>query len=77
MMRKAAGCPTLGLIPAKGCSTRFSRKNIRYLGDKPLLAWAAEAARESGVIDRLVLSTEDSEVAEIADSYGIEVPFLV
>ena len=40
----ATGGPTLGLIPAKGSSSRLSRKNIRYLGDKPLLAWAAEAA---------------------------------
>ncbi len=74
--RKTAGGPTLGLIPAKGCSSRFSRKNTRYLGDKPLLAWAAEAARQSGVIDRLILSTEDSEVADIAESFNIEVPFL-
>ena len=72
----AAGGPTLGLIPAKGSSSRLSRKNIRHLGDKPLLAWAAEAARESGVVDRLILSTEDSEVADIAEGYGIEVPFL-
>lgn len=72
----ATGGPTLGLIPAKGSSTRLSRKNIRNLGDKPLLAWAAEAARESGVVDRLILSTEDSEVARIAEGYGIEVPFL-
>jgi len=78
MLRRAAapGGPTLGLIPAKGSSSRFARKNIRYLGDKPLLAWAAEAARESGIIDRLILSTEDSEVAEVAESYDIEVPFL-
>lgn len=76
MTRMAAGGPTLGLIPAKGCSSRFARKNIRYLGDKPLLAWAAEAARDSGVIDRLILSTEDREVADIAESFGIEVPFL-
>ena len=76
MTRKVAGGPTLGLIPAKGCSSRFARKNIRYLGDKPLLAWAAEAARESGVIDRLILSTEDQKVADIAETFGIEVPFL-
>lgn len=76
MAQNTVGGPTLGLIPAKGCSTRFSRKNVRYLGDKPLLAWAAEAARESGVIDRLILSTEDKEVAEIAESFDIEVPFL-
>ncbi|MEQ8356267.1 MAG: acylneuraminate cytidylyltransferase family protein [Kiloniellaceae bacterium] len=76
MTRKVPGGPTLALIPAKGCSSRFARKNIRYLGDKPLLAWAADAARDSGVIDRLILSTEDQEVADIAEGYGIEVPFL-
>lgn len=65
----------LGLIPAKGGSTRLARKNLRLLGGRPLLAWAAQAARESGIIDRLVVSTEDAEVASTARSLGIEVPF--
>jgi len=67
---------TLGLIPAKGGSTRLARKNVRALGGKPLIAWAAEAARGSGVIDRLVLSTEDAAVADEARTLGIDVPFM-
>jgi CMP-N-acetylneuraminic acid synthetase len=71
-----AGRSTLGLIPAKGGSTRLARKNIRELDGKPLIAWAADAARDSGVIDRLVLSTEDAGVAEQARALGIDVPFM-
>jgi CMP-N-acetylneuraminic acid synthetase len=68
--------PVLGLIPAKGGSTRLPRKNIARLGGKPLIAWSADAARASGLIDRLILSTEDAEVAEIARQHDIDVPFL-
>lgn len=66
----------LGLIPAKGGSTRLTKKNIRPLAGRSLLAWTAEAARASGVIDRLVVSTEDAEVAETARRLGIDVPFM-
>lgn len=62
----------LGLIPAKGASVRLPGKNIRALGDRPLIAWAADAARESGVIDDIVLSTENSEVKRVARAWGIE-----
>ena len=48
---------TLGLIPAKGGSKRLRRKNILNLGDKPLLGWAIQSALNSGVIDKLVVST--------------------
>ncbi|MBB5016869.1 CMP-N-acetylneuraminic acid synthetase [Chitinivorax tropicus] len=67
---------TLTLIPAKGCSTRLPRKNILPLGGKPLLAWAAEAARRAGVCGRIIISTEDEAVAAVAREYGIDVPFL-
>ncbi len=67
---------TLGLIPAKGGSTRLAQKNVRLLGGRPLIAWAAEAARGSGVIDRLVLSTEDERVAAEAHALSIDVPFM-
>lgn len=67
---------TLGLIPAKGGSVRLARKNILPLGGRPLLAWAIDAARASGVIDRLVVSTEDAEIARIARELGADVPFL-
>jgi len=68
--------PVLGLIPAKLGSTRLPEKNIRALAGKPLLAWTVEAARASGVIDRLVVSTEDERVARVARDCGAEVPFL-
>src|SRR3546814_12497682 len=60
------------------CSSdlRLTKKNIRQLGDRSLLAWTAEAARTSGVIDRLVVSTEDEEVAAAARAIGLEVPFM-
>jgi CMP-N-acetylneuraminic acid synthetase len=51
--------PVLGLIPAKGGSQRLARKNVLPLGGKPLLQWAVDAALESGVMDSLVVSTED------------------
>lgn len=66
----------LGLIPAKGGSTRLAKKNIRPLAGRSLLAWTAEAARASGVIDRLVVSTEDQEVAAAARKLGVDVPFM-
>ena len=66
----------LGLIPAKGGSQRLALKNIRSLGGRPLIEWAAKAAWESGVVDRLILSTEAEVVAESAVSSGIEVPFI-
>lgn len=66
----------LGLIPAKGGSTRLRRKNVLALGGRPLLAWAGDAARASGVLDRVVVSTEDEEIAAMARSLGLETPFM-
>jgi CMP-N-acetylneuraminic acid synthetase len=73
MDRKAGR--VLGLIPAKGSSTRVSRKNLRLLGGKPLLQWTIDAARRSGRLDRIVVSTEDERAAEIARAAGADVPF--
>jgi len=67
---------TLGLIPAKGGSTRLARKNLRVLGGKSLLAWAVDAARASGVLDRLIVSSEDEGVLEEARRCGAETPFV-
>jgi CMP-N-acetylneuraminic acid synthetase len=67
--------PVLGLIPAKRGSTRLPEKNIRPLAGKPLLGWSIDAAKASGVIDRLVVSTEDELVAKVARDCGAEVPF--
>ena len=66
----------LGLIPARGGSKGIPRKNIRKLNGKPLLIYTAEAALASKLLDRVVLSTEDEEVAAVGRSCGIEVPFL-
>ena len=67
---------TLGVIPAKGGSTRLAKKNIRHLAGRSLLSWAADAAAASGVIDRLIVSTEDEEVARAARDLGLDVPFM-
>lgn len=66
----------LGIIPARGGSKGVPGKNIRPLAGRTLLDYAARVARESGVIDRVILSTESSEVAEAGRCAGLEVPFL-
>lgn len=65
----------LGLIPAKGASRRLARKNLRPLAGKPMLQWTIDAARACGRLDRVVVSTEDDEAAEVARKCGAEVPF--
>lgn len=66
----------LVVIPARGSSRGIPRKNARPFLGRPLLAWAVEAACESGVADRVVVSTDDEELAEIGRAAGAEVPFL-
>jgi pseudaminic acid cytidylyltransferase len=66
----------LCVIPARGGSKRIPRKNIREFCGKPMIAWSVEAAFESKVFDRIIVSTEDPEIGEVAKSYGAEVPFL-
>jgi CMP-N,N'-diacetyllegionaminic acid synthase len=66
----------LGLIPARGGSKRIPRKNIRELWGKPLLAYSIEVALRSKVIGRVICTTDDAEIAEMARQYGAEVPFL-
>lgn len=65
----------LGLIPARGGSKGVPGKNERLLGGQTLLERARNAARASGAIDRLILSTDSDSVAELGHSLGIEVPF--
>lgn len=65
----------LGVITARGGSKSIPRKNIKELGGKPLIAWTIEAAKSSGVLDRVILSTDDQEIAKVAKRYGCEVPF--
>lgn len=66
----------LGIIPARGGSKSIPRKNIKDLAGKPMMAWTIEAAKTSGVLDRLVLSTDDNEIAEVGKRCGVEVPFM-
>lgn len=66
----------LALIPARGGSKRLPGKNIRKLGGLPLIAWSIRAARESGVCDEVVVSTDDPQIAEIASLHGAAVPGL-
>ncbi len=66
----------LALIPARGGSKRIPRKNVRIFAGKPMISWPIEAARESGLFDRIIVSTDDDEVAEITRTAGAEVPFM-
>lgn len=65
----------LGLIPARGGSKAIPRKNLALLGGRPLIAWTTEAGRESKRLSRLIVSTDDDEIAEVARTLGAEVPF--
>jgi CMP-N-acetylneuraminic acid synthetase len=66
----------LGLIPARGGSKGVPRKNIRLLGGKPLLHYTAQAALASGRLSKVILSTDEEQIAEIGRSCGLETPFL-
>jgi len=61
------------IIPARGGSKRIPRKNILPLNGKPLMAYTIDAALESGVFDKVVVSTEDQEIMEIARKHGAEI----
>lgn len=66
----------LAVIPARGGSKRIPRKNIKLFCGRPMIAWSISAATESGCFDRVIVSTDDAEIAEIAKGQGAEVPFL-
>ena len=66
----------LGIIPARGGSKGILGKNIRSLNGKPLIQYAVEAARSSNLVDRLILTTDSVEIAEVGKALGVEVPFL-
>ena len=66
----------LAVIPARGGSKRIHKKNIKEFCGKPIIAWSIEAAIESRCFDRIVVSTDDEEIAEVAKKYGAEVPFI-
>lgn len=66
----------LAIIPARGGSKRVPRKNILDLASKPLIVWTIDAALKSEYIDRVVVSTDDKEIAEISKKNGADVPFM-
>jgi len=70
------GSNILGLIPARGGSKGVPRKNIRELAGIPLIAHSIQTARNATAIDSAVVSTDDEEIAEVAESYGARVPFI-
>lgn len=66
----------LAIIPARSGSKGLKDKNIKLLNGKPLLAYSIEAAKESGIFDEIMVSTDSKEYAEIAEKWGANVPFL-
>jgi len=66
----------LAVIPARGGSKRIPRKNIKLFGGKPMIAWSIEAALQSCCFDQIIVSTDDTEIADVAIAYGAAVPFM-
>lgn len=66
----------IAIIPARGGSKRIPRKNIKDFLGKPIIAYSIEAAIKSGVFDEIMVSTDDLQIAEIAQKFGATVPFL-
>lgn len=66
----------LAVIPARGGSKRIPRKNIKPFGGLPMIAWSIKAAIDSQCFDRIIVSTDDDEIAETAQAHGAEVPFM-
>lgn len=70
------GANNIAIIPARGGSKRVPRKNIRNFCGKPMIAWSIQAAREAGIFSRVIVSTDDEEIAGVARGYGADVPFV-
>jgi pseudaminic acid cytidylyltransferase len=66
----------LCVIPARGGSKRIPRKNIREFHGKPMIAWSIASAQVSGCFDRIIVSTDDAEIADVSRHWGAEVPFV-
>ncbi len=67
---------TIAFIPARGGSERIPRKNVRVFRGRPIIAWPIETARRSKLFDRIIVSTDDHDIAEIVRQEGAEVPFI-
>lgn len=66
----------LAVIPARGGSKRIPRKNVKPFAGRPMIAHAIAAARDSGVFEHILVSTDDAEIAAVARAHGAEVPFM-
>lgn len=66
----------LAVIPARGGSKRIPRKNIKPFCGLPMIAWSIKAALQSRCFDRIIVSTDDAEIAQVAQAHGAEVPFV-
>lgn len=65
----------LAILPARGGSKRIPRKNIKLFLGQPMISWPIRAAQESGCFDRIIVSTDDEEIAQTAVRFGAEAPF--
>ena len=66
----------IAIIPARGGSKRIPRKNIKDFCGRPIMSYSIEAAKNSGLFDEIMVSTDDEEIAAVAKRYGASVPFL-
>lgn len=66
----------VAIIPARGGSKRIPRKNIKGFCGQPMIAWSIEAARQSGCFSQVLVSTDDAEIADVAQRFGAVVPFM-
>lgn len=66
----------VAIIPARGGSKRIPKKNIRFFCGKPMIAWSIAAAKESGCFDQVLVSTDDADIADLAQELGADIPFV-
>ena len=66
----------VAVILARGGSKRIPRKNVRNFCGKSIIAWPIEVARECGLFEHIIVSTDDEEISNVSKSYGAEVPFM-
>lgn len=66
----------IAIIPARGGSKRIPRKNINNFCGQPMIAYSIQAAQKSGVFDRIIVSTDDEEIADVSKQYGAAIPFM-
>lgn len=74
-LNKREQTKNLCIIPARGGSKRIPRKNIKAFLGKPIIAYSIQVAKDSGLFDEIMVSTDDKEIADIAQMYGAEIPF--